>query len=112
WEASCCELIRITNFTHRAITLPIGIVFAADYADIFEVRGLARARKGRLRPTKINEDGALLSYTGLDGVLRRTRLRCTPAPAEVTADELKFVITLPPRGTRELHIEIACEIDA
>ena len=110
WNAACCEMIRVTNFSHRPIELPLSIAFAADYADIFEVRGLARERKGRIEQPRVLEHGAMLAYVGLDGIPRRTLITCTPPPAQVTSESLEFNVVLPPRGETVLRIEIACQI--
>ncbi|HEX7082305.1 MAG TPA: amylo-alpha-1,6-glucosidase [Gammaproteobacteria bacterium] len=111
WGRECFEQIRITNFGHDEVELPVSIVFAADYADIFEVRGLARERRGRVKAPVKSPDEVVLAYEGLDGVTRRTHVRSSVRPAAVTDDELSFRFRLPPRGETSFCIHIACEID-
>src|SRR5690606_8541966 len=60
WERECFEQIRITNFGHREIALALGIVVAADYFDIFEVRGMERGRNGMCYPPEISEQAVVL----------------------------------------------------
>ncbi|HEX6999612.1 MAG TPA: amylo-alpha-1,6-glucosidase [Gammaproteobacteria bacterium] len=110
WDASCCEVIRVTNFAHHEIELPLRVVFAADYADIFEVRGLARTRKGRLEPPRVSSDEVVLSYVGLDGRRRRTRLRWTREAERVDAESISFRLRLPPREQVLFCLNILCEI--
>src|SRR5438093_4823510 len=47
--ASCCfECICLENYGDEPVDLTLSIHFGADFADIFEVRGGKRQRKGRL----------------------------------------------------------------
>ncbi len=48
WAGACHERIEVRNFGQEAVVLPISMRFAADFADIFEVRGMERpaARNG------------------------------------------------------------------
>ncbi|HEX6996374.1 MAG TPA: amylo-alpha-1,6-glucosidase [Gammaproteobacteria bacterium] len=110
WERQCFQQIRVTNFGQDEVRLPIAIEFAADYADIFEVRGLARARRGRVLPAEIGEQEVALAYEGLDGVIRRTRLHSTLKPSAIAADRMCFDITLSPGAEATLVLTISCEI--
>src|SRR5919205_719832 len=51
-----------------------------DFADLFEVRGERRERRGTQHRPEIGPDCVTLAYTGLDGKRRATRLRFDPAP--------------------------------
>ena len=53
--------------------------FDADFADLFEVRGMTRERRGVRRVGTIEADQLCFAYEGLDGVLRRTRIQCASA---------------------------------
>src|SRR5690606_15620465 len=55
WDRECLQQIRVTNFGHDLVRVPLAIEFAADYVDIFEVRGLDRPRRGRMLPPEIRE---------------------------------------------------------
>src|SRR5919112_1081603 len=45
-EGGCADLIRLSNHSLHAVEVPIHIRLDADYADVFEVRGTRRARRG------------------------------------------------------------------
>ena len=60
--------------------MPIQIAFAADYADIFEVRGMRREHRGRRLEDEITATSILMTYEGLDHQLRRTCIQADPAP--------------------------------
>ena len=44
------ERIRISNHGDEDVLLPLSVDYGADFADIFEVRGTVRARKGEIAP--------------------------------------------------------------
>src|SRR5919108_4537826 len=47
YQDACYEQVRISNFGLHPIQIPIALKFDADYADIFEVRGIRRSRRGQ-----------------------------------------------------------------
>ena len=48
WAGACHERIEVRNFGQEAVVLPISMRFAADFADIFEVRGMERPARGTI----------------------------------------------------------------
>jgi glycogen debranching enzyme len=70
WRGTCYEQLTISNYALSPISIPITIQFNADFADLFEVRGTKRARKGQHLEPQVKGDSATLSYQGLDGLLR------------------------------------------
>jgi glycogen debranching enzyme len=109
WHSTCYQRLSIRNFDQVTHSLRIEIVFAADFADIFEVRGTRRERRGTIHPVSLDGAAAILSYTGLDGQKRQTRLDFDPSPTRLTADQADFTITLGPHETATLFIEIQCD---
>ena len=83
WEGAAYVRWRVRNYGLAPVDLRLGLVFAADYADIFEVRGMKRPRRGRPLPPSVGRDTVVLGYQGLDGVTRRTRLSFSEPPAEL-----------------------------
>ena len=49
WAAACHERIELRNYGLEPVTVPVALRFAADFVDMFEVRGTQRARRGSLR---------------------------------------------------------------
>jgi glycogen debranching enzyme len=66
------ERIRIDNYTLHPERCALTLRLDADYADIFEVRGVVRARRGERGREEVDGDTITFSYVGLDGHLRRT----------------------------------------
>src|SRR5207302_10191752 len=48
WSGACRERIRLMNYGRERITIAASFEFAADFVDIFEVRGSHRDRHGAL----------------------------------------------------------------
>jgi glycogen debranching enzyme len=111
WNAACYQRLSIRNFSQASCTLRVEIVFAADFADIFEARGTRRDKRGILHSVQLSRTAATLSYTGLDGRRRQTELVFDPQPSRLSADQADFAITLNPGETANLFIEIRCDTE-
>lgn len=102
--------LRVVNYGDRELHLRLGLGFAADFADIFEVRGARRTQRGRMLPVRRIERGLLLGYVGLDGVERRTRILFDTEPDAVEDDRVELEMVLSAfGGQRELYFTIGCE---
>ena len=112
WQAACFERITLRNFDERQRRIRLALQFAADFADLFEVRGTARPRRGALHSAKVETDSVTLGYTGLDGLQRLTRLRFEPTPARLAADWAVFDLDIAPHGRIAVFIDIACHGEA
>ena len=108
WNGRMLERLALRNFDMKPRSFRLRIDFAADFADIFEVRGAARARRGEPRPPRLEPDAATLAYVGLDGRLRETRLRFEPAPTEIDPGHAGFDLTLAPMERATLFLELHC----
>src|SRR5438105_6768656 len=53
WRAAYYELLSIRNYDLRHHLVTLSIHFAADFVDVFEVRGLRRARRGKRSAERI-----------------------------------------------------------
>jgi glycogen debranching enzyme len=60
------DRLVLTNFQGRAIQQWIEVEWAADFADVFEIRGARRARRGTYRAPEVHGARAMLRYHGLD----------------------------------------------
>ena len=109
WNATASERIAIKNFDNAPVDVRLALEFAADFADIFEVRGVKRERRGVSAPAAVAGDSVRLSYTGLDHRLRETLIRFEPAPQQIGGGGAEFRITLQPGETRILFFEVNCD---
>jgi glycogen debranching enzyme len=109
WKGVCYERLRVSNFGLSAIEVVISYGFDADFADIFEVRGAARERRGKRLDDIVSEANILLIYEGLDKMVRRTRIDCVPRPQELTNTGMVFTERLEPKGEAVFWLTVACE---
>jgi glycogen debranching enzyme len=109
WQGACYERVQISNYGMCPVDIELSIEFAADFADVFEVRGTKRARRGELHPAVVSPAGALLSYTGLDGVWRGARLLFTPSPDRCSSSSAAFALHLEAKQTKDIYLTVACE---
>src|SRR5579864_4784182 len=82
-DGVCFERFAVQNFGQQPIDAEISLSVAADFADIFEVRGQKRGRRGARLPAETEPSAAVLRYQGLDGILRCTRIECTAPDSHV-----------------------------
>ncbi|WP_370880078.1 amylo-alpha-1,6-glucosidase [Labrys monachus] len=108
WEAGLFGRMAITNFGDRPRRIRIEVAFAADFADLFEVRGTKRRRHGQHHPPAVGSDRVTLSYTGLDKKRLTTAVRFFPTPARLTGDMAVFDVEVPARQTQIVFIEVSC----
>jgi glycogen debranching enzyme len=73
------ERIEVTNYSATRQRIELDMNLDVDDADIFEVRGRVRDRRGTFRPTDATADSLVFAYEGLDGLLRRTLVSFSPA---------------------------------
>ena len=109
WESVCYERLRVTNHGLETLQVSLALGFGADFADIFEVRGTVRPRRGRLLAPRRTARSLVLGYEGLDGVARQTTVECAPVPDVIDGEHVVFRLTLPPQVPHTIHVTIACE---
>jgi glycogen debranching enzyme len=103
------QRLAIKNYGMVSAHFRLQLAFDADYADIFEVRGAVRARRGDRLPDEQVPNGTVMGYRGLDGLVRRTRLVLTPAAALTASRRATWTLDLPAHGERTIEIAIRCE---
>jgi glycogen debranching enzyme len=109
WQGACYECLVVSNFGLASHEVVVTFRFEADFADIFEVRGLRRDHRGR-RHKDLTEEGVVtLGYEGLDGQLRRTRLDFSPIPAEILPSEARFTLRLQPKEEQSIYVTACCD---
>ncbi len=110
WQGTLHERLRLRNYGRGPARTRLTFEFDADFADIFEVRGIHRPRRGRRLPDSFEAGSVVLAYKGLDDVVRSTRITITPAPAFLGTSGARLDVALDPGGETVYDIAIACEI--
>lgn len=80
------ERVRLKNYNPFPVTIDLEFLFGADFADIFEVRGMAREQPEAPRPPRLERDTIEFVYDGRDQVHRVTRIEFTAQPDRVDVD--------------------------
>ncbi len=110
WQGRCYECLRIWNYGLMSLDLSFSFQFEADFADIFEVRGLKRKQRGRRLDPVVENGSIVMAYEGLDGITRRSRLECSPAPQRVSGASAHFETRLPQKGETTVFLTVSCEV--
>ncbi len=110
WEGVCYERFQVHNYGLSAVDFKLSISFENDFADIFEVRGQRRERRGRFLDPTVDQSGIRLFYEGLDGVVRGTYIECSPPPRRINSSEVYMEIRAGPGAETEIRISVACGI--
>jgi glycogen debranching enzyme len=111
WQDTWHERIRLRNYGHSIVPVVVTCEFDADFADIFEIRGTRRARRGTLLEPEVGGSSIRLRYRGLDDEERWTRLSWSGAPTEVSSHLIRFEYRLQPRESTAFCIAIECGRD-
>src|SRR5215207_3859120 len=72
WRKTAYQRLGIRNHGIRPIGIRIALLFDSDFADLFEVRGVKRKRRGLATCDVTDDQHVILRYQGLDGVDRST----------------------------------------
>lgn len=100
------EQLTLTNHLRRPVEMWLELRMGADFADVFEVRGVRRARRGRLLPPDIGADRIVFGYDGLDGRRYRTIVRLQPEPTRIDATGPRWELRLLPGEATILEVLI------
>jgi glycogen debranching enzyme len=109
WNGTWHERIRLWNYSRSAVHVSLSFDIDADFADIFEVRGTPRERKGvRLEPVVTPAD-MRLGYRGLDDEERWTIIEWSEPSTAAAAGMVRFEYELTPQSPTVLSVAIRCE---
>ncbi|MGE0117433.1 MAG: glycogen debranching N-terminal domain-containing protein [Dongiaceae bacterium] len=108
WQRSCHERIAVRNYDARRQAAILTLRFDGDFADLFEVRGQVRPRRGTAARLRLSDRAAAVRYDGLDGVARFVTVRLTPAPTRLEGATATYELTLAPGQQTKIFVQIEC----
>ncbi len=111
WNERLYERICVTNYNTGLIELPLVFRYAADFRDMFEVRGARRRARGQTLPPEAADRSVTFRYKGLDGVARESVVAFSETPVSIGADEATFHLSLATDERREFFIEVGAGQD-
>ena len=106
-DGSLRERIVFANHGAKEIQLTVSLAFASDFADIFEVRGIRRKRRGQAWSRVLRGGGVVLCYRGLDTTLRETAVSFEPAPTLQMESAATYSLRLAPQGKRTIFVNVS-----
>ena len=109
WQGVCYQQLRIKNHGPETVDTHLTLHFAADFADIYEVRGMKRKGRGEDLTPEVADGRVVLSYRGLDGVVRRTLLSFEPRPSRLVGSAARLDLSLRPQQEVGCVVTVACE---
>ena len=109
WGAACHERLSLRNYAATEQRVQLELRFDCDFSDLFEARGMRRARRGEREPGSLGADCVTLAYRGLDARRRTTRLRFDPAPGQLDEHRATWDLVIPPGGRALLFVEVSCD---
>ena len=105
WDRRMYERVRMVNHGIEDLLLPLAFDYAADFADIFQVRGTPRPVRGRTGTPVRDGRRVTFSYVGLDDEERQSCLAFSEPPARLSANRAEFIFSLPRGRHCDLFIE-------
>ncbi len=108
-ELVCYDQITVNNYGDTAIDVELSFDFDADFADIFEVRGEKRKRRGEKLPQEIGRSSVALAYDGLDLIRRTTRVVCSAPSCEPHEGGIAVPLKIEAHGEASFTVNVVCE---
>jgi glycogen debranching enzyme len=108
WRNTAYQRLALRNHGVRAVNLVLSMTFDSDFADVFEVRGMRRARRGSAVRKVNGPNEVVFAYTGLDRVVRTTTLHFDPEPTKIAETAAAYHIVLRPGQATSLFLAFRC----
>jgi glycogen debranching enzyme len=105
-DATLIHRLRLRNYAGVPLRIPLEFFLGTDFADIFEVRGVERDRRGKTLPSEVGKGVVRFSYEGLDGLRRFTQVAFDPPPRALSRERAAFAVKLEREAAVELEIRI------
>jgi glycogen debranching enzyme len=109
WQDRLFERITLANYSQEHSTVLLSLQFAADFRDMFEVRGSTRARRGTVHAAEVGKNAVVLRYEGLDKLVRSSVLSFSQVPDQLLDNRADFYIAVTKRSRRTLFVEIGAD---
>src|ERR1700693_6036209 len=108
WRGTCYQRICVQNHGERPASFDLTLLFDNDFADLFEVRGERRPRRGISSSKLLGPGGVFLEYTGLDGKSRCAALHFDPRPTRLAVNAATYHLDLAPHQVSSLFVAASC----
>jgi glycogen debranching enzyme len=103
------ESTRLTNFALVPLAVTLQYQFDADFADLFEVRGIRRKQRGQLLRPRLRPSAVTFAYRGLDNVVREVSVQFRRQPDLLRRHRAVFHLKIEPGEAEEIGVEVAVD---
>ncbi len=108
WRGAAYQRIGVQNHGEERASFDLTLHFDNDFADLFEVRGERRSRRGTSTGHVAGPSDVMLEYTGLDEKMRVTALQFHPRPTRLAVNSATYHLDLAPNQLRALFVVASC----
>jgi glycogen debranching enzyme len=108
WRGTAYQRIGVQNHGETTASFDLTLLFDNDFADLFEVRGERRPRRGIGSSKLLGPADVALEYSGLDGTSRSTAVQFDPRPTRLATNAATFHLELAPQQVAALFVSVAC----
>jgi glycogen debranching enzyme len=108
WQGTAYQRIGVQNHGERPASLDLTFLFDNDFADLFEVRGEKRARRGIGSSRLVGPADVVFEYSGLDAKSRTTALHFDPRPTRLAVNAATYHLDLEPQQVSSLFVAASC----
>ena len=108
WRGTAYQRIGVQNHGDRPASFDLTLLFDNDFADLFEVRGEKRPRRGIGTGRLLGPADVLLEYKGLDDAVRATALHFDPRPTRLAVNAATYHFDLAPQQVASLFVAASC----
>ncbi len=103
------QRLGVQNHGDEPLEFELSIIFASDFADIFEVRGIHRERRGASFVEVTGSGSVELRYDGLDARLRKLVIAFDPDPTQLGRRQALYRVKLGPKERSSLVMVASCD---
>src|SRR5437899_1311097 len=108
WRGTAYQRIGLQNHGENLASFDLALLFDNDFADLFEVRGERRVRRGVGSSRLLGPADVVLEYSGLDGQVRITALHFEPRPTRLATHSATYHFELAPKEVIALFVAVSC----
>ena len=108
WRGTAYQRIALQNHGDGQASFDLTLLFDNDFADLFEVRGERRPRRGVGSSRLLGPADVVLEYNGLDGQVRITALHFEPRPTRLATHSATFHFDLEPKEATAIFVAVSC----
>src|ERR1700743_3888419 len=112
WRGTAYQRVALHNHGDRPASFDLTLLFDNDFADLFEVRGEKRPRRGVGSSKLLGPTDVTLDSRGLDGGSRTTTLHFDPRPTRLAVNCATYHFDLAPQETSSLFVAVSCDKQA